>query len=377
MWNILLYGVFFLLIAYWVWKYRYLITAVRKTYMKGKWGAHILDGQYSAVHIIKNAEPQPWEKDNNYNQTPLSYQLLEHLAQTKTVSFLVVKRGKLLAEYYWSGHDEKSKTNSFSMAKSLTVMLLGCAIHDNKIQGTEAKLIDFYPEFSQDPYGKLCSLEHLSAMESGLDWEEDYSSPFKPNAKAYYGDDLAELMLKRRFKSSPGRQFEYQSGTTQLLGFAIRKAIGMSLSDYASEKLWKPLGMEESAFWNLDRTEGMEKTYCCINAISRDFAKLGQLLLNLGQWQGKQILQPEFVKKMITGTPLSQGAYGNGIWVNKDAAVSHYYLRGLYGQYVICIPEHDIVMVRTGYTRSEQKDSKGRPAEVAFIVDEIVQLFNA
>lgn len=128
-----------------------------------------------------------------------------------------------------------------------------------KIESTATKLSYFYPGFAKDPNGKDCTLGNLSAMESGLDWDENYANPFKPNAKAYYGDDLADFMLKRKFKAVSGTQFEYQSGTTQLLGFAVRKAIGESLSSYASEKLWRPLGMEYSAFWNLDRENGMEK----------------------------------------------------------------------------------------------------------------------
>lgn len=119
---------------------------------------------------------------------------------------------------------------------------------------------------------------------------------------------------------------------------------------------------------------GMEKTYCCINAASRDFAKLGQLLLNNGMYNGQQLLSLEFVK-MITGTKLSQESYGNGIWVNNDAKIKHYYLRGLYGQYVICIPDYNMIVVRTGSSRDEAKDSKERPEEVEMFVNEAVALF--
>ncbi|AQW97871.1 beta-lactamase family protein [Elizabethkingia anophelis] len=367
--------VILLIIICFVLGYGYLFTAVRKTYLKGKTGAHIFDGQDFSSNIIENGNASPWEKAEDYNRRPLSQSLISHLNKTKSVSFLVIKEGKLLSENYWQGNNQASRTNSFSMAKSITVMLLGCAIQDKKIESTATKLSYFYPGFAKDPNGKDCTLGNLSTMESGLDWDENYANPFKPNAKAYYGDDLADFMLKRKFKAVSGTQFEYQSGTTQLLGFAVRKAIGESLSSYASEKLWKPLGMEYSAFWNLDRENGMEKTYCCINATSRDFAKFGQLLLNNGVYDGQQLLSSEFVQKMITGTKLSQESYGNGIWVNNDAQIKHYYLRGLYGQYVICIPDYNMIVVRTGSSRDEAKDSKERPEEVELFANEAVALF--
>lgn len=145
-----------------------------------------------------------------------------------------------------------------------------------KIESTATKLSYFYHGFAKDPNGKDCTLGNLSAMESGLDWDENYANPFKPNAKAYYGDDLADFMLKRKFKAVSGTQFEYQSGTTQLLGFAVRKAIGESLSSYASEKLWKPLGMEyplsgiltENGMENLLLYQCSIKRFCKIGAIT-------------------------------------------------------------------------------------------------------------
>ncbi|KUG13219.1 serine hydrolase [Elizabethkingia sp. HvH-WGS333] len=367
--------VILLIIICFVLGYGYLFTAVRKTYLKGKTGAHIFDGQDFSSNTIGNGNILPWEKAADYNRISLSQKLVAHLNKTKSVSFLVIKDEKILSENYWQGNNQASRTNSFSMAKSVTVMLLGCAIQDRKIESTDTKLSYFYPEFAKDPKGKDCTLGNLSAMESGLDWDENYANPFKPNAKAYYGDDLADFMLKRKFKAVSGTQFEYQSGTTQLLGFAVRKAIGESLSSYASEKLWKPLGMEYPAFWNLDRENGMEKTYCCINAASRDFAKFGQLLLNNGLYNGQQLLCSEFVQKMITGTKLSRESYGNGIWVNNDATIKHYYLRGLYGQYVICIPDYNMIVVRTGSSRDEAKDNKERPEEVEMFVNEAVALF--
>jgi CubicO group peptidase (beta-lactamase class C family) len=119
----------------------------------------------------------------------------------------------------------------------------------------------------------------------------------------------------------------------------------------------------------------MEKTFCCINSNSRDFAKLGQLFLNDGEFNGQQILNQQFVKEMRTPTKLSKGAYGMGLWINEDAPIKHYYFRGLYGQYIIIIPEKQMVIVRTGMDKRETFDEKGRPVQVALYVNEVVKNF--
>jgi CubicO group peptidase (beta-lactamase class C family) len=180
--------------------------------------------------------------------------------------------------------------------------------------------------------------------------------------------------LLRGFKTEPGTQFEYQSGATQLLGFALRKGLNQKIADYASEKLWQPLGMEANAQWNTDDF-GMEKTFCCINATSRDFAKLGQLFLNEGSFNGKEVIKSTLVKEMRTPTKLSNGAYGMGLWINNDSKIKHYYFRGLYGQYIIIVPEKNMVIVRTGMNKNENLDAKGRPKEVEKYVVEAVKIF--
>lgn len=355
--------------------YDYLFTAVRLTYLKGKSGPNIDDGKLFPRNAIENGVAQPWKKDSLYNQKTLSPQLLKHLNANATATFLVVKDGKLISENYWEGYNKITPTNSFSMAKTVTVLLAHLAIQDGKIKDMDQKLSAYFPQFKEDPLGKECTLADLAKMESGLDWDENYVNPMKPNAKAYFGNNLASWLLQRKFKVAPASQFEYQSGTTQLLGFAVREAIGMPLASYLSDKVWQPLGMELPAYWGTDQKNGIEKAYCCINATSRDFAKLGQLFINNGAWNQKQIINPTVIDAMRTGTSLSKGAYGEGLWINDDAPIKHYYFRGLYGQYIICIPAFEMVIVRTGSSRNEAKDKKGRPQEVEFFVNEVVKTF--
>jgi len=132
--------------------------------------------------------------------------------------------------------------------------------------------------------------------------------------------------------------------------------------------------MTQNADWNTDDF-GMEKTFCCINSNARDFAKLGQLFLNDGKVGEDQVLNMNFLKQMRTPTKLSGGAYGMGLWINYDAPVKHYYFWGLYGQYIIVIPEQEMVVIRTGTYKDQPKDAKGRPQQVAFLVNEVVKSF--
>jgi len=375
--TILIYFVTFIVIAvllFYVLGYGYIFNGISKTYLRGKLSANIDDGTLFSGNLIATESPELWEESPEYNKKQLPKNIVEDLTQSNTASFIVVKNGKLLHEEYWNGYNQLSKTNSFSMAKAVTVMLLGKALEEGKIKSLNDKFSDYFEEFKNKDFAKNLTLKNLAQMESGLDWDENYKNPFLPNAKAYYGKNLMNATFSRKFKENPGERFEYQSGSTQLLGFAIKKAVGQSLASYLSEKFWIPMGMEQNATWSTDES-GMEKTYCCIHSNSRDFAKLGQLFLNDGKVEDKQILNPDFINTMRNPTKNSEEIYGMGFWINHDNPIKHYYFLGLQGQYIIMIPEHDMVIVRTGSYNNLPKNDRGRPDQVKFLVNETVKLF--
>lgn len=354
--------------------YQHLFKGVWVTYLHGESSATIDDGKFFDNHYIITVNPTPWQKDSLYNKKMLPKKMVENLQNTKTASFLVIKNGKLLHEEYWDGYKPTSETNSFSMAKTITVLLLGKAIDDGRIKNLDQKYSDFYENYAHVEFGKDLSLKNLASMQAGLNWNENYKNPLSPNAKAYYGNSLAEAVFLKGFKEKPGTKFEYQSGATQLLGFALRKAVNQPLASYLSAKIWKPLGMEQNATWSTDEN-GMEKSFCCIHSDARDFAKLGQLLLNNGKWNDLQILNANFIQQMTTPSPQSNDAYGLGIWINNDAKYKHYYFWGLLGQYIIIVPEKQVVIVRTGNYENQPKDAKGRPQQVEFLVNQVVENF--
>ncbi|MBB4806719.1 CubicO group peptidase (beta-lactamase class C family) [Chryseobacterium defluvii] len=354
--------------------YGYLFNGISKTYLKGKSSANIDDGKFFSANPITSGSPKPWEEAPEYNKKDLPKILADDLIHSHTASFLVVKNGKLVHEQYWNGYNRHSRTNSFSMAKAVTVMLLGKALEEGKIKSIDEKFSEFFHAFTGQAFGKNLTLKNLAQMEAGLNWDENYKNPFLPNARAYYGNSLIKALFSRKFKEEPGTRFEYQSGSTQLLGFAIKKAVGQTLASYLSEKFWTPLGMEQDADWSTDES-GMEKTYCCIHSNARDFAKLGQLFLDDGKAGDQQILNQEFIEQMRTPTQKSEEIYGMGLWINNDAPVKHYYFLGLQGQYIIMVPEHQMVIVRTGSYNNLPKNDRGRPDQVRFLVNETVQLF--
>jgi hypothetical protein len=354
--------------------YDYLFSGISKTYLKGKSSAYIDDGTLFPGNPVATEEPILWEEDPDYNKKELPKHLVENLQHSRTAAFVVIRNGKIIHEQYWNGYNQLSQTNSFSMAKAVTVMLLGKALEEGIIPSIDEKLSDFYSEFNNKPFGNEVTLKNLAQMESGLDWDENYNNPFLPNAKAYYGKSLVKAVFSRKFKEKPGVRFEYQSGSTQLLGFALRKALNKPLASYLSEKFWVPLGMEQNAKWSTD-DYGMEKTYCCIHSNARDFAKLGQLFLNDGKAGDQQILNADFIEQMRTPTEKSENIYGMGLWINHDNPVKHYYFLGLQGQYIIMVPEHNIVIVKTGSYANNPKNDRGRPDQVKFLVNEIVPLF--
>ncbi|PVY37224.1 serine hydrolase domain-containing protein [Pontibacter virosus] len=319
-------------------------------------------------------EPQPWPLATKYNQLSLPQELQELHEQLESVAFVVVHRDSLLHEQYWDGYSEESLSNSFSVAKSIVSILVGIAVQEGAIQSIDQPVGDFLPAFKEGDKAKI-TLRHLLWMSSGLNWDESYANPLSVTTEAYYGSDLKKVIRKLEAVEEPGQAFSYKSGDTQILAFVLEAATGQNLADYAEEKLWRPLGAEQKAEWSIDHPLGNEKAYCCFFSNARDFARIGQLYLQKGVWQGDTLLAPEYVQASInpsgltdanTGKPTTH--YGYQWWLLPDyKGQSVFYARGILGQYIIVIPEKELVIVRLGKKRGERIDS--HPAEVMAMID--------
>lgn len=304
---------------------------------------------------IKRGEPEHWITHARYNDIPLPDSLQQQVESYDPVALLLIKNGAVVYEQYWDGYNQNSLSNSFSVAKSIVGLLIGIAIQEGSINSLDDPIGRYLPQYEGAP----TTIRHLLMMSSGLDWDESYSSPFSITTKAYYGDRLRELMEEVEVVEEPGKVWNYQSGNTQLLAMILEKATGQTLSNYTSTKLWKPIGANRDALWSLDRTEGIEKAYCCFNSNARDFARLGQLVLDSGMWQGVQVVPRPYLKRALTPQsqllgPENQSVdfYGYHWWMVPYQGSYLPYARGILGQYIIVFPEEQAVLVRLGHERS-------------------------
>lgn len=349
--------------------YGYILKGVRVVYMTGHTTAFIDDHPYFTNRTIETYKPQVWEKHKDYNTLEPTDRLLETNDKYGTVALLIIKNGKILYENYAQGYSKDSKTNSFSMAKSITTSLLFKAIQDGYIKSLEQPLTDFYPDFKGE-YALQCTVGDLASMSSGLSWDEDYYSPFSMTARASFDSGLEDLILDLAIDDKPGQEFEYLSGNTQLMAMVIEKATGKSLSEYLSQSFWRPMGMNDLGLWQLDEEGGIEKAYCCISTNARNFAKFGQLYLNKGNWKGQQIIDRHFVEMAITPKFEKSPEYGYGFWLSNYMERQIFAMRGMLGQYVITIPEDNLIIVRLGHQRDDVK-YENFPTDFYVYIDEV------
>ncbi len=212
-------------------------------------------------------------------------------------------------------------------------------------------------------------------MASGLNWQESYFSPFSVTAKTYYDTNIRDIILGLKVIDEPGESYKYLSGNTQLLGMVIEKATRKKMTDYLSESFWIPMGMKHDAFWQLDSEEsGMEKAFCCIASNARDFARFGILFSNKGVFAGKQILSSEFVE-LATKQRFENGRmYGYGFWLSDHMNKKIFAMRGILGQYVICIPEDHIIIVRLGHQRAKFKPDGSFTEDFFIYIEEVYKM---
>lgn len=328
----------------------YILRGVRITYLNGYKTAYIDDYTEFDNRIIKTSgDTQAWPLHSEYNSAEATQKLKSTNENLGSVAFLIIKKDSIWYEHYAEDYSKTSHTNSFSMAKSITSALLGKAIQDGFIKGLDQPVADFYPQFD-----KRLKVGDLSSMSSGLNWEENYYSPFSMTARAYLDDDIKDLILSLKVEEEPGKTYKYLSGNTQLLSMIVTKASGQTLSEYLSESFWKPMGMQTDAFWQLDDDkDGEEKAYCCIASNARDFAKFGKLYMQHGKWNGKTLLDSSFVATSLQSRFKDSPEYGYGFWLSNHLNKKMFVMRGILGQYVISIPEDDVIIVRLGHQRGE------------------------
>jgi CubicO group peptidase (beta-lactamase class C family) len=321
--------------------------------------ADIDDYTIFSNNTVSTGLPQPLAVSENLNKTRLPVELDSLLRALETVSFLVLKDDRIIIEHYWDGYSDSSLSNSFSIAKSITGLLVGIAIKDGLIGSVNDPVGRYLPEFNEGRRKEL-KIVDLLTMSSGSNWDESYANPLSVTTEIYYGSHANETAAGVDIIKTPGSEHNYKSGDTQLLAMIIEKVTGKSLSTYASEKLWKPLGAEHPALWSVDKDRGNEKAYCCFNSNARDFARLGLMMLDSGRWKGNEIISRDYFEASVKPCliPDEKGNacnyYGYQWWIYPDDE-RIFYARGILGQYIIVIPSKQVVMVRLGKKRSSKR----------------------
>ena len=329
--------------------------------------------------IIKAGNPMPWNIGPDYNKAELDQATMDELVARESVAFLIVKDDSIRYERYWEDYSSEVISNSFSMAKSIIGLLIGIAIDEGKIKSLDDKAGDYINHFNNEA-AKDLTIRNLLSMSSGLDWDESYGSMFSLTTKAYYGNDLEKMVNEMKVIDKPGVSYKYLSGNTLVLGMILENAVGKSISDYASEKLWTPINAENDAEWSLDDEDGLEKCYCCFYSNARDFARIGKLILNQGQWNDTQVISKDFIREALTPPRIynergfNNKKYGLHWWIMERNGHSIYYARGILGQYIAIIPDQNLVMVRLGHIRGD-KNTDGHLSDFVIYIDGVLKLY--
>ena len=352
----------------------YLSELASTVYKIQRTKADITDYKYfENIEISKSNSPKPWPIHKNYNIKPETQNLKKIHTELGTVAYLIIKNDSIWHEKYYKGYNQNSYSNSFSMAKSIVSATMGKAIGDGYFESLDDK-VGVYVEGYSEGYAADLTIGDLSSMSSGLDWDESYSDIFGVTAKSYITSQLNDFIKSRSIIEEPGKSFKYYSASTQLLAMTIEKATQKKISTLVQEWFIEPLGFENNALWQIDgNTNKSIKAYCCFNSNARDFARFGKLYKDFGKWNGIQILDSSFVAKSINPRFEKSPEYGYGFWLGKINENNFFAMRGILGQYVIVVPNKNIIVVRLGEKNLEKNNDRPKDFDI-YLKEALVML---
>ena len=335
----------------WITGNGYLLKGIKETYLVGRTGPGIYDSIVFPLRTAKHTnKPEKWPLREQHAK--LSAEESSELAAIQTTSFLVIENGEIILEEYFGEHTASTRSNTFSAAKSFIGLSVGIAKDKGFISSFDDTISNYLPFEIRG--AEQVTIRHLLAMSSDLNWSESGANPFSDNAKAYYGNTLSDVMESTSFGEKPGKNFNYSSGNSQLLGYILKEATGMKPTDFVEKYIWSKVSSENDLSWSLDDEGGMEKAFCCIYATTRDYAKFGKLLLNEGKWGSETLIDSSTLAELTSPFSNETPQYGLHFWLLDDPEHPAFYARGILGQYIIVIPSLEMVVVRTGHQRKEK-----------------------
>ena len=306
----------------------------------------------------------PWQLPRNDHALDFSYSFggqthsaLDGMERTYTNALLVMKDGRIVYEAYLNNSDASSRFMGWSATKSLVSIMVGTAVQQGLIRSLDDPIERYLPELADGGYRGV-TVRQILQMRSGVDYEERYD--FANPGIAAMNHISALIKNASRFvdpartirrKAAPGTLFEYKTLDTAVLGLLLERVSGMSLSAYMSRNLWEPIGAEADGYFIMDGAPGTGREFsgAGFNATVRDFARVGQMMLDNGRANGRQIVPADWVALSTHPTePVAFPALGYGMqwWTFGDGAYSAI---GLQGQYIFIDPASRTVVVKTSY----------------------------
>jgi len=311
--------------------------------------------------------------DVHYRFDDASYSIADFVARTDTTGLLILKGDQVLYEGYFQGADAQDLFMSFSMGKSFVSTLVAFAVADGKIKSIGDPIIAYLPELKGSAY-ESATVKQVLQMATGTSYTEEYED--KDSDIATFAAIVARNRgglydFARSFKgiNKPGEKFYYATTNTEVLGALVARVTGRPLSEYLSEKLWRPLGAEAPARWLLDApgSAGRELAGGGLQVRLRDYGRFGLLFAGLGQWHGAQLLPVGWVEaatrpadpyvdygKLVAGYPLGYGYQ----WWCLPGANHRFTAQGIHGQFILVDPAQKLVVVKLSSWRHAWEDKK-------------------
>ena len=342
-----------------------------------------LDQIFEGRLIRRAASPSQFsraasEPPIRYEYQGQSYTLDDYLERHPVTGLLIAKNQTILVERYQYARNDQHRFTSWSMAKTVTAMLVGIAIAEGRIRTIDDRADAYVPALAGTEYGGT-SLRHLLQMSSGVRFHEQYTpdadlTQLTRDTFRQLGPGGVDAVRKYNERVAPsGTRFSYASVETQVLGLVLTSAIGRTVADYLEEKIWRPIGAEADARWLVD-SAGQEATFCCLNAVLRDYARLGLLLAHDGNWLGRQVIPAAWVEEATSrdanrghlwpGVATRFWGYGYQTWIYPVEQRRFFALLGDHAQSIHVDPRSRLVMIHTAVRRRQADDPANRETTV-------------
>ncbi len=297
----------------------------------------------------------------------------QFLERTFTNALLILKDGRIVAEIYRNNTNEATRFIAFSMTKSITSVLIGCALEEKRIKSLDDPITRYLPELEGGGY-KGVSIRHILQMRSGVDYEERYDFGNPGIAARNHEQALVKNVIRfadaaRTVKRSnpPGEVFRYKTLDTAVLGWLLERVSGgSSISAYATQRLWEPLGAEADGFFIMDGPPGIGREFngAGFNATLRDFGRFGQMVLDGGEANGRRIVSADWIRESTRPTQSSgsEPGYGYQWWMAPGRGSQAFQAVGLQGQYIYIDPTTRTVIVKLSYFPPENTTASDESA---------------